>query len=162
MATFNQAAVQDLFDRVQSRAMTLGIFETVNTHEPKSKPGNGLHCAIWVDAIRPVGRASGVAAVSGVVSLRCRLYSSMTQEPQDEIDPDLLTATTTLLNAYSTNFQLGAAVADVRAVDLFGAYGESLAAQAGYVQIGSGGGSLKRIMTVTLPVIINDLWTEVA
>lgn len=160
--SFDQAAVQDLFDRVQSHAMTLGIFETVNTHEPKSKPGNGLHCAIWVDAIRPAGRASGLAAVSGVVSLRCRIYTSMLQEPQDAIDPDLLTATTTLLNAYSGNFSLSTPVAAVRSVDLLGMYGEQLAAQAGYLQVGSGGGSLKRIMTVTLPVIVNDLWTEVA
>lgn len=159
--SFDQAAVNDLFSRVQSHALALGIFETVNTHEPKSKPGNGLHAAIWVDAIRPVGRASGLSATSGVVSLRCRIYSSMLQEPQDAIDPGILTAATTLLNEYTGAFSLGGAD-NIRSIDLLGMYGEMLAAQAGYVQIGSGGGSMKRIMTVTLPVIVNDLWTQVA
>lgn len=159
--SFDQEAVIDLFDRVQSHAMTLGLFEQVNTHETKSKPGNGLYADIWVDSIIPSGRASGLAATSGVVGLKCRIYTSMLTQPADAIDPDMLTAVTTLMGEYSGDFELGGAE-DVRSIDLLGMYGSSLSAQAGYVQIGSGGGSMKRVMTITIPVIINDLWQQVA
>ena len=149
---FNQAAVNTLFDKVQSHAMTLGIFETVNTHEPKSKPGSGLRYAIWVQSIIPVARASGLASTSGSVTLNGRIYSSAFQQPYDSIDPDMLTATTTLLGAYTGDFDLGGTV---MAVDLLGMYGRSLSAQAGYLTQDA---KILRIFTVTVPVIINDLW----
>lgn len=149
---FDQAAVNTLFDRIVSHAMTLGIFETVNAHEPKSKPGSGLRCAIWVQSILPVGRASGLSATSGVVTLNARIYNSFLQQPLDGIDPDLLTATTTLLGAYSGDFDLGG---DVRNVDLLGMHGAPMGAQAGYLNIDN---QVFRIMTITLPVVVNDLW----
>ena len=152
--SFDQQAVRDVFDRVQSHAMALGVFERVNTHEPKSKLGTGMYAAIWVDSIRPV--PSGQAATDGVVSLRCRIYTSMLQEPQDAIDLDVLTAVTTLMNAYSGDFGLGG-VAGVRSIDLLGMYGESLSMTAGYLDIDR---AMFRIATVVVPMVINDLWSQ--
>ena len=77
---FDAAAVSSLFAHVQSAALTLGIFDSVNTHEPLSAPGNGVHAAVWVDSIVPVGRASGLSATSGVVTLMFRCYSSAIQK----------------------------------------------------------------------------------
>ena len=151
---FNQAAVNDLFDRVQSHAMTLALFETVNTHEPKSKPGNGLRYALWVQEIRPVGQASGLSSTSGVVELNGRIYSSALQQPYDAIDPDMLTACTTLLGAYSGDFDLGGTVL---AIDLLGMYGASMSATAGYLTLER---SIERVMTIVIPVIIDALWTQ--
>lgn len=153
---FDQAAVNTLFDKVVSHAMSLGIFETVNAHEPKSKPGSGLRCAIWVQSILPVGRASGLSSTSGIVTLNARLYSSFLQQPLDSIDPDLLTATTTLLGAYTGDFDLGGSA---RNIDLLGMYGASMGAVAGYLNIDS---QVFRIMTITLPVVVDDLWTQVS
>lgn len=150
---FDQTAVLDLFNRIQSHAMTLGLFETVNTHEPKSKPGNGLTCAIWIQTIRHVN-SSGLAATSGVVSLRARLYTSMLTQPYDMIDPNLTAAAATLLAAYSGDMELGQTV---RNIDLLGQTGESLSAQAGYVDLDR---KMFRIIDVTIPVIINDLWAQ--
>lgn len=152
--TFDDAAVRSLFDAVVSHAMTLGVFERVNSHEPKNAPGSGLSCSIWVDVIEPLPDASGLAATSGRVAFHVRVYSSMVQEPQDDIDPQMLTAVTTLMGEYSGNFTLGGTVRDV---DLLGAHGEPLRAQAGYL---NQSGKMFRVMVITLPVIINDLWKQ--
>ncbi len=149
--SFDAVAVRTLFASIQSHAMTLGIYETVNLHEPKSAPGRGLHAAIWVDYIGPVS-SSGLAATSGVVVLKVRTYSSMLSQPQDAIDPNILSAVTTLLNEYTGNLTLGATV---RNVDLLGYTGRKLEAQAGYISIS---GKMSRVMDITIPCVINDLW----
>ena len=153
--SFNQSAVNSLFDQVVSEVMQLGVFETVNTHEPKSAPQNGLHASVWMDSIAPTGRASGLAAISGVVTLMIRCYSSMLQQPLDAIDPNLMYASSTIINAFSGEFTLGGTVRDV---DLLGMYGRSLSAQAGYLSIDN---KMFRVMTITVPVVINDMFSEV-
>lgn len=153
---FDQAAVNDLYSRVMSGALQTGLFETVNGHEPKSAPGNGLTAAVWVDTITGVGAASGLSATSGVVTLNVRIYTPFLQEPPDAIDPNMLTAASTLLGLYTGDFSLGATV---RNIDLLGSYGRALAAAAGYLTQDS---TIYRVMTITLPVVINDLWTQEA
>ena len=46
---------------------------------------------------------------------------------------------------------------DAMNIDLLGAYGQKLSAQAGYITIDS---HMYRIMTLTIPCVINDLWTQ--
>ncbi len=152
--TFDAAAVVALRDQIVSHAMTLGVFDKVAQHEPKNAPGNGLFCAIWADTIEPLPDASGLAATSGRVAFHVRIMGNMLQEPQDDIDGLMLTAATTLIGEYSGHFTLGGTVRDV---DLLGAHGEALKGQAGYLDIDK---KLYRIMVVTLPIIINDLWTQ--
>jgi len=156
MANFDAAAVNALIASTESIAMKTGQFRSVNFHEPKAAPGNGLRLAIWVQEIEPVGAASGLSATSGYVTLYARIYGNMLQKPEDEIDPRILTAATVLIGAYSADFTLGGTI---RNIDLLGAYGQKLGAQAGYVTIG---GSMYRVMTVTVPCVINDLWTQVS
>lgn len=153
--TFDAAAVTALFAAVESHALTLGLFERVNIHEPKNAPGNGLSCAIWVDSIKHA-RSSGLASTSGVVIFQGRIMSNMLAEPQDGIDPQILSAVCVLMAEYSGSFTLGGTV---RGVDLLGAEGESLSAKAGYLNMDS---RLFRAMELTLPIVINDLWTQVA
>lgn len=154
--SFDQAAVNTLFAQVESAALGLAVFESVNMHEPKSAPGNGVRAACWVQDIRPVGRASGLSKTSGVVTFQFRIYTSFMQMPYDQIDPNALTAATTLLNAFSGKFTLGGTV---RNIDLLGMYGTAMGAQAGYLTQDS---KTFRVMTVTLPVVIDDLWTQEA
>ncbi len=144
-----------ILDRVISHAAATGLFEAVNGHEPKSAPGSGLTAAAWVQAIEPV-RTSGLASTSGRVELTVRLYTSMLAEPQDAIDPALLSACSVLLAAYSGDFELGGAV---RCIDLLGQAGVPLSAKAGYLNQDH---QLYRVMDITLPILINDIWDQVA
>lgn len=140
---------------VQSHALSSGLFERVNGHEPLSAPGHGLSAAVWTDSVAPV-KSSGLATSSGRLALFVRLYSNVVQEPQDAIDPLMVAAVDTLLTTYSGDFDLGS---NVRCVDLLGAYGTALSAQAGYLEQD---GAVYRVMTITLPLILNDLWAQVA
>lgn len=149
---FDTAAVNVLVDKLVSHAMKTGLFRSVNFHEPKSAPGSGLRLAVWADSIEPLGAASGLDAASGYVTVLARVYGNMLANPEDETDPRVMAAVTTLIGAYAGDFDFGATV---RNVDLYGMYGRKLSAQAGYVTIA---GSMYRVMTVTLPVVINDMW----
>ena len=153
---FDQAAVAALTDRLVSMAMKLAVFRSVNAHEPKTAPGSGLRLALWAQSIEPIGLASGLASSSGYVVFNARAYGNMLSKPEDEIDPRLMTAMATLMGAYSADFTLGGTI---RNIDLLGEYGQKLAAQAGYLTIDS---HAYRIFTLTIPCVINDLWTQVS
>ncbi|MFD9763184.1 hypothetical protein ACFWXI_06525 [[Kitasatospora] papulosa] len=145
--------ITDITDRVVSHALALGLFETVNEAEPKNAPGNGLTCAVWAERIGFV-RSSGLASGSARLVFTVRIYSNINAAPADAIDPELLNAVDQLFAAYSADFTLGDLV---RHVDLLGAYGVPLEAVAGYLLVEGGE---YRVMTIVLPLIVNDLWTE--
>jgi hypothetical protein len=146
--------VTAILDGLVSHALTLGLFERVNQHEPKSAPGNGLTAAVWADEIGPDPESSGLASTSGVVTFLVRLYTSMLSEPQDAIDPQLLSAVDALMTAYSGDFDLSGSA---RCVDLLGQSGATLSAKAGYLNQDS---KIYRVMTITVPVIVNDVWSQ--
>jgi hypothetical protein len=148
--------IRTILDTVESHALASGYFTAVNGHEPKSPPTSGITAAVWVEQIGPARRASGLDATSIRLALYVRLYSSLVQEPADAIDPDLMTALDALMAAYSGDFTLGGLV---REVDLLGAYGDPLSARAGYLAEGN---TEYRVMTITLPLIVNDLWDQEA
>jgi hypothetical protein len=154
---FNADSVNTLFDRAISYALQTGMFDSVNGHEPKSAPGNGVTCAVWAQDIGPI-RAGGLSATSGAVVLQQRIYTNFIQQPFDQIDPEVMAAVANLMSAYSGDFNFGGQ-ADVRFVDLLGAYGPSLSAQAGYIDIDH---KIYRVMTLTVPIIINDMFAQVA
>lgn len=148
--------IQGTFDAITSHAKKLGVFKRVNGHEPKNAPGLGVTAAVWVARIFPVPGASGLASTTGCLVFTVQLYTSMTTEPQDGIDPAIVHATDLLLAEYSGDFELGG---KVRNVDLLGQSGVALSAQAGYLDIDK---KIFRSMEITLPLIINDLWDQVA
>lgn len=144
-----------IINAVQSHAMASGLFERVNGHEPKNAPGNGITAAVWADAILPVPAGSGLAKTTARLVLNVRVYTNMLAEPQDAIDPAVCDAVDALMAAYSGDFELGGLV---RNVDLLGQSGPPLSAQAGYIPQD---GKLYRAMTITLPVIVSDVWEQV-
>jgi hypothetical protein len=152
---FNEAAIAAIFDKTVSYAAASGYFDSVNAHEPKSAPGNGVTCAVWVDRIAPV-RSSGLASTSGLLVLMQRVYTNFISQPFDAIDPNVLSAVSWLIGAYSADFDLGGA-GGTRNVDLLGAEGVPLAAQAGYIEIDR---KMNRVMTVTIPIVVNDMWSQ--
>jgi hypothetical protein len=147
--------VVDIFDKVVSHAQSLGIFDTVNTHEPKSAPGNGLHCFVVMDRLAPARGNSGLQATTGLLTLLVRVQTQMLSEPQDDIDPGILIACDTLLEAYSGDFTLGDSV---RCVDLLGMSGTAMSLTAGYIDIGN---TKYRVMEIVLPLIVDQVWSQV-
>jgi hypothetical protein len=143
-------------DAVVSHAMTTGYFTAVNAHEPKSKPGTGIHCAVWVQSVVPIEELSGLNRTAGRVLMNVRLYTPMLQDPMDAIDPNMVEALDKLFDAYHGDFTLDGLI---NHVDLLGAYGVPLTAQAGYVEQSN---TLYRIITMELPLIVNDLWEQTA
>ncbi|MFE2970877.1 hypothetical protein ACFXKC_46210 [Streptomyces sp. NPDC059340] len=149
--------VLGITDAIVSHAMASGRFEQVNGSEPQNPPSTGgLTAAVWVDRLTPQGAASGLNTVSAVLVYNVRLYASAMSLPSDAIDPDMLAAVDDLCGAYCGDFTLGGLVKDV---DIFGTYGQSLDVRAGYLQQD---GALYRVLTIALPVVVNDLWNEVA
>jgi hypothetical protein len=111
---------------------------------------------VWLKSLSPVPLASGLAATSARLELTVRVYKSMTSKPEDAIDTDLLKAASLLVGTYSQNFQLGGTAMEV---DLLGAYGDALGSTAGYLDQD---GKLYRIVEITLPIIVVDVWAQAA
>jgi hypothetical protein len=148
--------IRTILSAVESHALASGHFVAVNGHEPKSPPTSGITAAVWVEQIGPARGGSGLDSTTARLALYVRLYSSLVQDPPDAIDPDLMTALDALMAAYSGDFELAG---EVRQVDLLGHYGDPLGARAGYL---AEAGAEYRVMTIILPLIVNDLWNQEA
>lgn len=143
-----------IYDAVKSHAMSLGIFESVNTHEPKSAPSlAGITASVILGPTTPL-RSSGLSVTSARLEFLVRMQSSMLAEPQDDIDPNLLAAMSTLFVAYSGAFTLSGLV---RCIDLLGQAGAGLSAVPGYL---NQDGKLYRVIDVTLPLLVDNVWTQ--
>jgi hypothetical protein len=138
---------------VQSHAQGTGYFDSVVLHEPKSAPSTGSTAAIWANRIRPTMQ-SGLISVSVSLVLNIRLYASMLQEPQDAIDASLAIAADALFSAYCGDFELGSTA---RNIDIFGSEGFDMECVFGYI---NQDGTLFRTADITLPIVVNDVWTE--
>jgi len=147
--------IDDIFDAVVSDAQMSGYFEKVNQHEPKRAPRTGMTAAIWVQSLVPIGQISGLAATSGRLVFNLRIYQNALSEPSDAIDPRVTKAVSNLMRRYHDDFDFGGTI---RNVDLLGAYGVALNAQAGYLEVD---GRLHRIMDMTIPCLVNDIWPQV-
>lgn len=145
---------QTLFNAIESHALASGLFDSVNTFEPKSAPGGNLHCAIYVSTLNPLATGSGLNSTTGVVTIMARIYVNMTQEPQDKIDPLVFAAMDTLLEDFSGDFTLGGSA---RNIDLLGMSGESLSARTGYITIDQ---TMFRSVDITIPIIVSDVFTQ--
>lgn len=137
-----------------SHALTLGLFASVNGFEPKAAPMDGIHGALWLNAIEPARGRSGLTSTTVRLSYSFRVGVNMLAEPQDDIDLDILVATAALMRQYSGDFELGGSAAFV---DLLGAHGAPLAAQAGYLNQDS---KMFRVMVITIPIIVNDVFLQ--
>lgn len=145
---------QGLVDTAVSYALTTGEFDTVNAHEPKAPPGNGMTCSVWASSIHAVP-SSGLASVSMLVELTMRVQTpSQVAGPLDAIDPLMMRAVATLMSTFAGGFTLSDTV---RNVDLFGQHSQGLNAKPGYV---TQNGTVYRVFDVSVSSIINDVLTE--
>lgn len=147
---------QAIVDALASHAAASGYFERVNEHEAGSElPSGGLTAGIWPQVMRPSPPGSGLASTAARLVFMVRIYSPALSQPQDAIDPTMLAAADALMAAYSGDFTLGGLVRDV---DLLGAGGESLSAVAGWLPAADG--VRYRVIDITVPLVINDAWTQ--
>lgn len=150
IANFTDADAIALFNSLTGLAMQLNRFQNVNNHEPENAPANGLYCSITLGPIKAIG-TSGLNSVSGQVTFLSRIWKSAAVRPLDSIDPAVLAATSALMGAFCGSFTLSGSV---RNIDLF-----AMGAQPGWINFT---GKEFRVMEITSPVLINDMWTEVA
>lgn len=146
--------IEAYIDAVVSHAMSTGRFDSVNGHEPKAVPGYGVTAAVWSQSIGPLRNASSLVHTSALLVMNVRIYASMLSEPQDMIDPQVIKACDDLFAAYSGDFTLDGMI---KAVDLLGMSGTPLSGQAGYQEVS---GKMFRVVTITLPLMINDAWEQ--
>ncbi len=146
--------IEGFYVAIESHALGLGRFDRVGRHEPKNAPGSGLTVAIV--GTRGSATQSGLAATTVRVEFTVRIYTNMMQEPQDAIDPALFAATDLLINAYSGDFTLGGTV---MAVDLLGLAGDGLGWVDGYITIDQ---TMYKVVDITLPLLVEDAWTQAA
>lgn len=148
--TFDAAAAKTLMQAIQSHAQKLGVFKGgINLHAPLTNVSPDLACWIILDDLTPTPE-SGLPVVSIIVNMLVLITMSLNTRPLDDVDPAVLGAATVLLNEYANNFTLGGLVRDV---EVF----RGLKAVAGYSLIT---GEPYRHVEITLPMIVNDAWTE--
>lgn len=143
-------------DALISHALASGHFVNVNAVDVGSAPTNeGLSGVLWPRRVTPAPGRSGLASTSVVMTFVMRLFHSSQSDPLGQIDPRMIDATDALLNAYSGDFTLGGIVAEV---DLLGQFGETLRSDSGWLDMGDDGKF--RIVDITIPLVINDVWTQ--
>lgn len=150
MSNFDAADAEALFSAIRSRAKKLAVFDATIGHDPENAPPAGLSCSIMLGPVKPV-TSSGLAAVSGQVTLMIHVWSFAQKRPLDDVDPKVLAATCSLMGAFAGDFTLNGTV---REVDLF-----AMEATPGYVNFQD---KEFRTMQISLPIVINDMFQEVA
>lgn len=149
------AFLRRVTDRLLSPAAASGWFANLPmAHEPKSAPQSDLTYAVFVSALAPVQARSGLDATSARLEMTGRIYKLFRTIPEDLIDPAMTGATGALMQAYSSDFELGGEVSNI---DLLGAFGTPLSARAGYQTIDK---TTFRITDIVIPMIINDAFDQ--
>lgn len=140
-------------DKIMSVMGASGYFASFDSVEPKSAPAAaGMHGATWIENLAPIPQRSGLPVTSCRVEMMCRIYRGMLTEPQSTIDTELAAAASYLLAQFTGDFGIAGAW-----IDLLGAHGDPLAAQAGYVDLDE---TIFRIMDITVPFIADDVFDQ--
>ena len=161
MSGLDPAAITAIYDSLLSHARSLKLFETSADHEPLNPPGGGLSFALMLGPLEPI-REGGLAATSGRLEFQARIYYPAMARGGGDIDRKVMQAAVTLLAAYSGDFNLltgNIAAGLVRMVDLLGAHGQPLRGEPGWLLRD---GAPFRVYDVLLPLILNDVFAQVA
>jgi hypothetical protein len=140
--------------KVADHCARTGAIDTINKHEPKSAPGRGMHAALWIQQVGPAD--SGLASTSAKVTIMLRFYQNALMRPMDAIDPLIWRAAGLVIGRLTADVTLDDTA---RCIDLLGHYGVPLSAIAGYAMVDQ---TMYRVVDVTIPVILNDVWEQVA
>lgn len=151
--------LEEILNTLISFTMRLGLFDQVMGHEPKSPPRNGLTAALWLQTMAPAVGQSSISSTSLRVAWYLRIYQNFLSQPEDAIDPIVMRAMAAIMEALSADFDLD--LDGVRAIDLLGITGPPMGAEAGYVPMGQPP-KIYRCMTLTIPIIVDDVFAQSA
>lgn len=158
MMALDADAVTALYDALVSHALSLGVFDSVDDHEPANPPGSGVTAAVLLGPISPARAGSGLTSTSARLEFSIRIYLPRQATPRSNNDRTLLAATAAVIAGLSEDFELTNVPDDlVRQTDLLGAYGDPCAAEPGWI---TEGGSPYRIQEITVPLILNDVFPQ--
>ena len=139
-------------DQLVSHALATGYFDSVNETKIDEPTGGGnITVGIWADDITPL-RSSGLASVSVRIVFKVRIFTSTEAAPESYVERVMIEAATALWSAYAGDFELGG---EARAIDLLGMAGQPLACNAHYMNLS---GVIHRVMDLTVPVLVNDVF----
>lgn len=152
--------IDGIFAEIKNPIMALGIFKTVAFYEPKAAPPAD-HCALWGDRLRAIPRRSGLATAAFLMMINCRIYNSygsadFVDQTAAAVEPKVFRAAAAVMGEFIGNFTLETLDGNI---DVLGDNGFALDAVPGYI---NHDGIIFRVITVQIPVIINDLFAEVA
>jgi hypothetical protein len=154
-----EGLVGEIYNAVVSLVAGTGEFDTVLGHEPLSLPTRtGLAASVWGDELTSA-TGSGLHETSALMLLSCRIQRSATAGTTAEMDAlevRMLSAASAVITALLGNLTLGGLV---RTVDPRGISGVRLRARGGYFEQDR---VVQRVSVITIPIIINDAWGEVA
>jgi hypothetical protein len=149
--------LDDILNALISYVSRLGLFDKVQSHEPKSSPRNGLTAALWLQGMAPALGQSGLGSTSLRVTWFLRIYQNFLSVPQDAIDPKVMKACAGVMAALTANFDLD--IPQIRNIDLLGMTGPPMQAEAGYLQVDR---DIYRCMTLSIPIIVDDAFAQTA
>lgn len=151
----SEAWIDAVLDAVVSDILASGYFRQVNEHESQTPPTSEMTADVWGQSLEPIELASGLTTTSARIIFTVRVYSILRTEQSDRIDRDMWQAASNLMRRYHDDFDFGGVI---RNVDLLGTYGVKLGAVAGYLPVADGE---YRIIDITVPCLINDVWPQV-
>lgn len=150
MAAF---AIRSTLKAVQNYLAASGWVRTAQVGEPKSPPGEGVTAAVFMSNWSVAQLTLSTTIEVHTVTLR--FYRNMLQTPTEDIEFELARILSEVTSDLLGEFDLGATI---RNVDAGGQYGQGLSARWGYVDVG---GTLYRLVDLTLPLIVDDSATLV-
>lgn len=140
---------------VESHCLASGYVQRFQAAEVTDNPATGVTVGVMLTSLTSLGARSGLSSSSVRVELGVRLYLPAASRQPEQTETQIVAAVAALMGSFTGDFDLGG----TRLVDLLGAYGAPLASTAGWTRIAD---QLYRVHTITLPVIVDDLWDQVA
>lgn len=139
---------------LESHALTLGVFDSVNDHPPiGAPPGTEVTCYLWLDDVTPVPGFSGLNATAAQVVVAAQILKGAQALPLGGIDPAILVASNALVGAYTGAFTLDG---NVSYVDVM-----RLRQKANWLRNPKDGGTY-RVVDITIPMTVDSVWIQAA
>lgn len=141
-----------IMSKLATIGLASGLFVKVSKYEPRGQPGNRVTLSLISGPLRPI-TSSGLNNASLRWQIDGRVYMPMNTEPAGDLDVVLTAAAAKYMEALCGQFTLGGLI---RCIDVFGSDGEPLSATPGYIDHND---KLYRVITLEIPLLINEQWT---
>jgi len=144
-------------------AAALGVFGSVNGHEPRNAPSDAPALSLYAVGARPLPRGSGLAVVSVALDWAARVSVPAAVGDLDAVERLVSAAGLAYWAAVVSDLDLALGAAQLPAgmsmwgLDVLGVHGQGTRMELGYLVPDA---TPLRVATVSLPIIVNDVLTE--